>query len=76
MMKLREVLKALYQLRAFDLVTFHDFGMPPVGYLLGDLMKYVDTDEPVMDTTVERFETRNNSVDLYGFFKDYVKEEH
>lgn len=74
-MTVRQVLKALYQLHSFDLITFHDFGMPPIGYDLGDLMKYVDTnEEPVMDARVDRFETRNNVVDLYGPFRDYLKE--
>lgn len=74
-MKVREVLKVLFQLHRFDLIQFNDFGMAPVGYLLGDLMKYVDTnDEPIMDAPVDRFETRNNVVTLYGPFKDYLKE--
>ena len=75
MMKLRDVIRALYSLHRFDICVFHEFGMPPIGYAFNDLIKYVDSDEePVMDAMVEWFETRNNKVDLHGFFKDYLKE--
>ena len=73
-MKLRDVLKALDSLKAFDSITFNDYGMSPETYLLSDLMKYVDSEEEVMNAWVTRFETRNNTVTLYGFFKEYVKE--
>lgn len=74
-MKLRDVIKALYSLKNFDLITFHAFGVAPIGYNLDDLMKYVDNNkEPVMDAYVDRFETRNNTVDVYGDFRKYVKE--
>ena len=74
-MKLRDVIKALHSLHRFDLITFHDFGMAPIGYNIDDLMKYVDNDEePVMDAFVDYFETRNNCVELYGDFREYLKE--